>query len=389
MKTILFMALALSACFCHKPKESSDKIVGEVNAFAFDFYSSIQNGAEGKDCFVSPVSASVALSLLTSGAEGKTADEIHKALGIKAGNREMNEFCLALCSKLLDADPETTIEIANSIWADKRISLKRNYVETSSKYYDASVRNVDFTNRETVVRINEWCSEKTHGCIESIVEELDPNTLLALINALYFKGEWSDKFRDAEDDRFRTIDGKRSAIKMMSRTDSYFYSEDSRFRMVEVPYGNGAFVMDFILPVEDEPEAFSQASGALDVKQWNSLVSALAPTEVRVQIPVFKMEYTADLIPVLQNMGINLAFTPKADFSGISDTPLMVSQVIQKAFVDVNEKGTEAAAVTFIGVKMTSAGPDRTIHFRADRPFLFAIRETSTGAILFLGQKVR
>lgn len=374
-----------------KPIELTEQqfyILSDANAFAFDLYKVMEFDKPGGNRMISPMSASLALSLLSSGAREKTAEEILGALGFDCSTEEMCSFYKHLMAELLKVDPSTTLESANSIWSSKLINLQKSFIKSADKYFDAEVRNVDFSSPATKNAINSWCSEKTHGCIKSIVDELDPNTMVAILNALYFNGKWEKEFEHSHTGSFMSVDGKAKDVEMMTRTLDVRYTEDASFKMAEISYGNGAFALDIVLPVKDDPKDFPAAVRKMSALEWFSLTANLERTKAAVELPAFKMECEYDLIPYLKSLGIEQAFTSDADFSGISDTPLFVSEVRQKTYIDVNKKGTEAAAVTYIGMKMTSAGPETVIPFRVDRPFIFAIREVSTGAILFLGQKV-
>ena len=214
--------------------------------------------------------------------------------------------------------------------------------------------------------------------------------VMALMNALYFYGKWSFEFEDAKKENFVNISGNTSKTEMMHSRDDLRYSEYDGFRMVTLPYGNGAFAMDVILP--DEKANFSDAVAKLDAGTLQILDRNSATCDVDLKLPKFTFDYNADMTKVLREMGMTLAFCELADFSGMAEEDLMISQVKQKTFIDVNEKGTEAAAVTFIGVVATSIGPapqKKFVEFHADRPFIFLIRERSTGAVLFIGQKVK
>lgn len=395
---IVTLAIALTACRKEKPAElapakpiilteQESVILKDVNVFTFDLYREMGCAKPGKDMTISPLSASLALSLLSTGARNVTADEITGALGFDCGAEDISSFYNHLMTEMLDVDPSTTLESANSIWADKRLELQKDFVKSADKYFKAEIRNVDFTSAGTTGKINAWCSEKTHGKIKTIVDQVDPNTLVALLNAMYFNGKWRNKFDGSHSGTFRCADGRTANAEMMTNKLTCSYSEDGKFRMVELAYGNGAFAMDIVLPVDENPEKFSSYSTAMTGSEWDNLTSGLVRRSVQIELPSFKMECEYDLIPYLKSLGINLAFTGDADFSGISEVPLYVSDVKQKTFINVGKEGTEAAAVTYIGMKMTSAGPEETVSFIADRPFIYAIRETSTGAILFIGQK--
>ena len=400
MNLMILFPLVASLVACHKDRpdeiepakpivltEQQSYILTDANTFAFDLYKEMELDNPGKSRMISPLSASLALSLLSTGARSQTADEIISALGFDCSAEEMSAFYRHLMTQLLKVDPSTTLESANSVWANKFIELQKSFVRSSEKYFDAEVRSVDFTDPKTTAAINSWCSDKTHGRIKSIVDSMDPQTLVAILNALYFNGKWSKEFKTSHKDVFRCSDGSSKEVEMMTRKLNCKYNEDASFRMVEIPYGNGAFAMDIVLPVKDDPEKFNEEVRKMSALEWYSLTAMLGHESVSVELPAFKMECEYDFIPYLKKLGISKAFTTDADFSGISETPSYVSQIIQKTYIDVNKKGTEAAAVTMIANKMTSAGPDMDILFRVDRPFIFAIREVSTGAILFIGQK--
>lgn len=362
----------------------------DANDFAFRMYRQLETEQPGTTRFVSPFSASTALSLLTAGADGETASELCSVLGCEGMTPEqLNALCARQAIVLEAADKGVAMETANSVWAEGFLRIKKKYLRDASKYYDAVVKTMDFNDPATADAINGWCSDKTHGKIAEIVDRLAPGTVMALLNAVYFKGRWQfGEFPETIDDTFRCIDGRETPVTMMLRTRKFGYAADDCFEMVELPYGNGAFVMDILLPRNDVNRTFSSAVMHLDCKRWNALCHSLKITRVQLEIPKFRMEQETDLCDCLQAMGIRKAFTESAGFSGISRTPLCVGTVRQKAFVEVNETGTEAAAVTYIGVKTTAFRPEPDpVVFRADRPFVFVIREKNSGTILFIGQK--
>ena len=254
----------------------------------------------------------------------------------------------------------------------------------------------DFSKQATVDRINGWCSEKTHGKIPSIMDEPDPRMVMALVNALYFNGKWSFDFDEKiKKEDFTTISGGKSKVDMMT-AQLKSYSEYDGFSMVSLPYGNGAFCMDVILP--SEKEDFGKAVSRFNAATLRGLSENM---DSGSQFEAFKQKLIGEIndlhiegmpkLETLNALGMNQAFTNTADFSAMAEKSLKISMVKQKTFIDVNEKGTEAAAVTVVGMVATSIGPSpepRTVNFFADRPFLFVIRERSTEAILFIGQKV-
>lgn len=407
MKKYLFLIVAvLSFLSCQKPQNNKEEeesvpftpivltkaeegINAGANDFGLDMYRALAKGDES--LMISPLSISLALSLTSYGAKGNTLEQMLSTMGFKDfSSDEVGSYYKKMVEALLKADNKTTLEIANAIWADKRISLEQSFVDGAKKYYDSEVNNVDFASGNVAAQINTWCSKKTHGMINNPADNLDPSTIMALVNALYFKGKWRSEFNEAQKGPFYSIDGKETSQNMMDNKAEYPYTETGRYRMVSLPYGNGAFVMDIILPVESGKKAFEEAVANLNWNTYSKLVSSACSREVNVRMPVFKLDYQNDLKDLLPELGMKDAFTGASDFSGISKTPMCISQVIHQTAIEVTEKGTEAAAVTIIGMKLTSVGPGpEPVVFIADRPFIFAIREKSTNAILFIGQKTK
>jgi serpin B len=358
------------------------------NQFGFDVYHKIYSG---DDMLISPLSLSLALSMTANGAAGTTAEGMLSTLGFAGKDKEtMNNYYQKMIEGLLDADSKTTFEVANSIWADESIGVKKSFTDVTKKYYASEVYPADFKTQATVNQINKWCSDKTHGKIPTILDKPDPNLVMALINALYFKGEWAFDFNEkTKKEDFATLAGGKNKVDMMSAEEKLLYSEYDGFSMVQLPYGNGAFCMDVILPKKGED--FGKAVARLDAGTFQGLLDNRSNAIVNLKLPKFTFDYNINLNEALKALGMQQAFSNLADFSEMAEKSLKISLVKQKTFIDVNEKGTEAAAVTFVGMMATSAGPapePRRVSFFADRPFLFVIRENSTGAILFIGQKV-
>ena len=402
----IFCLLAFScmtACGKNNPEEIDDgpdkpfepialtkaeaEISSASNNFGFEVYHRLYDDDQ---MMVSPLSLSLALALAASGSAGQTAKEMCSTLGFSDfTTEEVSAYYQKMVTALLEADPKTTFEVANSIWANPKVNVKKGFIENALKYYSSEVYDADFAKQSTVDAVNKWCSDKTHGKINSIMDEPNPYLMMALINALYFYGKWSFEFEDAKKENFVSISGNTIKVEMMHSRDDLLYSEYDGYSMVTLPYGNGSFAMDVILP--DEKVKFSDAVAGLNAETLMILDRSASTCEVDLKLPKFTFEYTADMTKLLTEMGMSLAFSDYADFSEMAEKSLKISQVKQKTFIDVNEKGTEAAAVTFIGMMATSVGPapqKRFVEFHADRPFVFVIREKSTGAILFIGQKV-
>ena len=399
MRKFLFLAMMLTLAACGKQDpdvytgepipltKSEEGINASANSFGFDVFHSLYK--EDQVLF-SPLSASLALSMTATGANGNTAKQMTKVLGFDGFTTdEVNGYYKKMVSALLSADPKTVFEIANSLWISDNITVKKPFIKDCEKYYASEVYSADFNKQSTIDKVNKWCSDKTHGKIRSILDKPDPYLVMALMNALYFNGTWKNPFPDLFDNKFNTISGKAVDVEMMHVTAELSYAEYDGFSMVNLPYGNGAFSMKIILPKENED--FGKAVKRFDAKTLDKLNGKVSKRNVSVIMPKFKFECQSNLKEVLEGLGMEDAFNDsKADFSKMSDDGLYIGFVKQKTFIDVNEKGTEAAAVTIVGMDKNSVGgPEpEIIRFIADRPFLFVIQENSTGAVLFIGQKV-
>ena len=358
------------------------------NAFGLNVFRTLNASDKVGDLFISPLSLSLALAMTSAGADGNTEAQMRSVLGFgDATNAEMAEYFRKMTEALLNLDPKTTLQIANAIWTDKGITLKKGFVSDVTKYYHSEANSADMFATATIDAINRWCSEHTNGKIPKILDYDSRGLLVLLINALYFNGIWATQFTDTFEGKFQALDGKSVSTPMMRATRDIPYASNGKWEMVQLAYGNGGFVMDLLLPKDGKN--FENGVCSLDADEWNALTGSLRSREVHLEMPKFKMEYEIVLNDVLQALGMTDAFTGAANFSKMSDSGMCIDFVKQLTYVDVNEKGTEAAAVTAIGMKATSVGPSSTIYFIANRPFVFAIREVSTGAILFIGQKTK
>jgi serpin B len=402
---ILLIPLLLAVSACNKeplPVEEPDKeftpivltkaeegINNGVNEFGLKLFRALYDKDQ---VFISPLSVSLALSMTAYGARGTTEQEMIATLGFGEATRDqVGEYYKKMVPALVEADNRTTLEIANSIWVKDMIRLRDDFSAGVKDYFSTDIFSRNFSATDLVKEINNWSSDKTHGLIKNVADNLNPDTIMALVNALYFNGKWTVEFDKATDGKFTTLASNSVSTKMMSKTSSYRFAAAGGYQMVSVPYGNGAFVMDLILPEETGATAFNDAVAGLDWEKYSALIAYGGACQVCLTMPVFKMEYYMELQDILAAMGMPTAFSDFADFSGMTDdTSLCIDQVIHKTLVDVDEKGTEAAAVTVVGMrKTTGGGHSETIYFTADRPFIFAIRETSTNALLFVGQKVK
>ncbi len=360
--------------------------VAKDNAFAFDLMRITRKHATETNVFISPLSVSMALNMTLNGAVGTTADEMRTALRETGyAMEDINEYNRTLREALLKVDPSTTIGMANSIWYRQEASVKEPFIQANRTYYDAEVKAVDFLSPATLSAINGWCAKKTNNKISKILEEIPEDAFMYLINAIYFKGIWVSKFEksNTRKDSFRQSDGTTQNVDMMFQISMFGYAEDDQCRYLEMDYGNKAFSMIVMLP--NEGKTTRDVIEQLDNKHWDVITKGISPTLVQVYMPRFKAECKYGLEKkILPEMGMNIPFTNKADFSGITKYPLYISEVIHKTFIEVDEEGTQAAAVTSVNTVVGES--PASIYFHINRPFVFAIREKSTGVILFIGE---
>lgn len=404
MKTQLFIfsliLLLFSAGSCDTNNDANNKIelsfkaqkiVAADNAFGLDVFQRISADEEKANFMISPLSISMALSMAYNGAETATRDEMAEALQIEDFSREeLNETYRDLIEALLHADKKVAMEIANSIWYRNTYQVEQDFLTVNSTFYDAEVKEADFNSPETLDLINKWVSDKTHGKIPSILNEIPAEAVLYLINAIYFNGTWSKEFNpeSTQELTFNVSEQEQVSAAMMGRIDTIDYQKNELFSAIRMPYGDGNFSMTVMLPNEGKSIAdLTSSMNAENWKQWQKDFDVTKSVDIR--LPKFKMEYDITLNQVLKAMGMELAFTEQADFSSINkNRDLFISFVKHKTFVEVDEEGTEAAAVTIIGFETTSVGPEQAekIYFHCNRPFLFAITEKDTEAILFIGK---
>lgn len=360
--------------------------------FAFEFFANVfdeEARGEDKSFMVSPFSLSMALAMTWNGAAGETKTAMQKTL--KMGDwedKEINGYYKMLKEALLKTDPSTKLSIANAIFTNKFVTIKPDFISTNTNYYDATVQPVDFTLPATKDIINKWASDNTNGLIEKVIDETKAEDLMYLLNAIYFKGIWTTKFdaKNTSKKAFTTENGTKQTVDMMSQTANFNYTEDETMQVVQLPYGNQAFSMLVLLPKSGKKQ-IDVVTALQDKKYWGQKISSLCEREVELFLPKFKTEYSKKLNDVLINMGMGIAFNPyQANFSRMSDVQVYIDFVKQDTYISTDESGTEAAAVTTIGIGITSmpVAPQKVV-FNANKPFIYVIQENSTGAILFMG----
>lgn len=371
---------------------TAEVLVERSNAFGTSLYARVAAEEDG-NVMLSPLSASVALTMLLNGADGDTYTQIRDLLGYAPDQdlEAVNEAYRGLREDLLAADPSVRFALANAVFYDEAYAaatpFEAPFLTSMRDAFDASVEGLDFDAPASVDLINGWASEHTNGRIPKVLDEIDRDLVLFLLNALYFKGDWSTPF-DANltsDAPFRLGDGRTVGVPTMSGKVPARLVQGDGYQALELPYGRKNFSMIVVLP---EAGPLADFAAQLDAGLWTDATTRLDAFEtwgeVEVRLPRFSFSTDASLNEPLQALGMVDAFTPYvADLSRMNADPrLYVDLVKQNTFVEVNEEGTEAAAVTTVGVGVTSLGP----HFYADRPFAFAVRERTTGTLLFIGQ---
>lgn len=377
MKKIVFALTCAVVLFSCGPKYAAPEAQpGSEIDYAMSFIKSVVS-VEGNDVnlAVSPYSAGVALSMLAEGAEGQTKVEFNKALN----------DCIFKAEDL-GANDSIVVKSVNSLWIDDDFSIRNRYVNLMQKDFDALATTLSFSDPATVKAINNWCAEQTNGKITEIIDKLGSNDVMVLLNALYFNAPWLDPF-DAGQTYNAKFNGSRqvSDVRMMSRKSYMNYAEYMGCQLVELPYEGGRYSMYVLLPPHDVD--INEMISYLSEEAYTTAMSAMKSTEVLLRMPKVKVETSLLLNPALERLGIRTAFTPAADFKGIAEMgPLSLGLVKQKCYVDISEKGTEAAAVTSAQIRLTAARPSSFVRMTVDRPFLFFITDTQESNILFAGR---
>ena len=357
-----------------KPVEASQTGV------SLSFFNHV-NAVSGADenVVTSPYSAAVCLSMLAEGAGGETRAEFDSALG-----------GIMFKAEDLGSNDTVVVKSANSIWIDDNFSIRNSYVNLLQKDFDAFITTQRFSDPATVKAINNWCLEHTEGKIGDMIDRLSPGMVMVLVNALYFNAPWADAFNPelTSEDVFygKSKSGK---VSMMHRTGQYNYAQVSGAQIIQLPYEGGRYSMFVALPPAGAD--LDKLIPHITEGAFNSALEMMSPKRVKLSLPKFKVETFMLLNKALQNMGIRTAFTPAADFRGIAEMgPLVLDQVKQKCYVEVAEKGTEAAAVTVAQIRLTSVrvNPEDMAVMTVDRPFVFMIADGYTGNILFAGKIV-
>jgi serpin B len=362
------------------------KLISASNAFAFDLLKVVNASDRSANVFISPLSASMALGMTMNGAAGTTYDAMHSTLRFGDLSRtEVNESYKSLIELIRGLDKSTQLQIANSIWYEQTWPFRQEFLTESRSYFDAEVKGLDLTKPASADAINAWVSDATSKKIPKIIDNVDGDEVMFLINAIYFKGIWQNQFEKSKtvDAPFHALDGTSANVPLMSQMSQFRRGFGNDYVAIDLPYGNSAFTMVVVLPNSGvDINAFTEN---LTEAKWNAIDGGMTKGEIGIVLPRFKLDWKKTLNDQLKALGMAVAFDDRAaDFSRMSSstTRLIITDVIQKTYVDVNEEGTEAAAATSVGVGPTSA----PAYIRVDRPFIFAIRERLSGTILFMGK---
>jgi len=370
---------------------NAPEVIANGNEFGVELFTKVAL-EENKNLMLSPLSASTALTMLLNGCGGDTYDQLKGTLKYPEDMSisEVNEVYNSLVNQLLKVDPKVKLALANAIFYRESFSVKTPFLNTMSSDFGALTEGLDFTLPSALTAINKWASDNTNGKIPKVLDEISPDAVMFLMNALYFKGDWSYQFdKSLTSNRpFYTAEGNSVNVSTMNGEVGSKVAIGINYKAIELPYGRTNFTMVVIVP----NETLASFNTSFNAEMWNAITSTLDEQEeygeMIVYMPKFKFSYEKVLNDQLQSMGMIDAFNSSlANLSGISDASIFVSFVKQNTFVEVDEKGTEAAAVTTIGVELTSV-PSQPRQFIIDKPFIFAIRERTTNALLFIGQIV-
>jgi len=362
------------------------------NEFGFNLFNQLNQQDQDKNIFVSPLSIATALAITYNGAAGETAQAMARSLKLEGMSlAEINEASAALLNRLKSTDPKVELAIANSLWARYGSEFKADFLARNRQFFGAEIATLNFGDPQAVVAINRWVNANTKGKIPKIIEHLDAQTVMLLVNVVYFKGQWQIKFDKAltKNEPFHLPAGQQKQVPMMLQSGSYQYLRGERFQAVSLPYGNSGVSLYLFLP--DAELSLRDFLQGLSYQKWEQWLPQFRRTPGDIKLPRFKLEYDRDLNESLKVLSMAEVFDPaKADFTAMrAQRDLFIQQIKHKAIVEVNEEGSEAAAATsgIFGVTSVRTQPQR-FNFIADHPFFMAICDERTDTVLFMGAAV-
>ncbi|MCD4790519.1 MAG: serpin family protein [Bacteroidales bacterium] len=369
--------------------EKAKAIVNADNTFGIKLFKNlVENSNEEENIIISPLSVSIALGMTYNGANGETKEAMENTLELQGLSvEEINESYKTLIDELTSVDPKVTMNIPNSIWYRNTFDVLQDFININQNYFYAKVSPLNFNDPASIGIINNWVAESTNQKIPEIIDGIDPSTVMFLINAVYFNGTWVYEFDEqyTEPETFYLSNGTTKQVEMMQQEATLSYATNDLFEAVDMYYGSGNFSMVIFLPKENYTP--NDIVEQMNNEKWTNWMNSFSEKNIQLSLPKFKLEYEKRLNDALISLGMGIAFGPfSADFSKINPNyQLFISFVKHKTFIDVNEEGTEAAAVTIVGMEYTSVG-DTPYIFTVNKPFLFAIKERDTQAIIFLGK---
>ncbi|WP_449440420.1 serpin family protein [Pedobacter steynii] len=403
-KYTLFLAIAafiITATSCKKDNKTLDQgkdliltareqqKVEADNAFTFKlFKETLSSPIAGKNLMLSPLSVSIALGMTSNGSNGSTLEAIRNTMEFKDFTEaEVNSYYHKIVTELPQLDPKATLEIANSIWYTNNFTALPAFLKVNTDNYNAEVAGLDFSSPTAKDKINNWVNNRTHGKIPSIIDHISSDIVMFLINAVYFKSDWKykfDKSKTAKSDFNLDANNKVQADFMVAKA-SVNYRSLQEASIYELPYGNEKYSMVIVLPGSATAN-INEFAGSITPAKWKGWMTGLIKTGMEIKMPKFKFSYEIKLNDQLEHLGMAIAFGKNgfADFTRINAAGnLQIDEVKHKTFIEVNESGTEAAAVTSVGIELTSVQQPSAVLI--NRPFVYAIREMKTGLILFTG----
>lgn len=371
-----------------KALSSSNEVINistANNKLAFKFLKETVDSSTNKNTVISPLSLSTILALTQNGAANKTKEEMLTALELgNLNDTEINESYKNLIGHL-NSLKDLDVKLANSIWISKGCDIKKEFTELGAKHFEAENYEIDFNSKAAANSINDWVAKHTKDKIKKLEDSFDKDVLMALINTVYFKGEWNKPFekKNTKLENFTASDGSTSKVQMMDTQSDFEYLKGEGFEAVRLPYSNKAFGMYVFLP--DKNKDVKQFIDKFTYEKWKTWARSFQPTELVVKLPKFKVEYEQELKDMLLKFGMKSAFGSSADFSRLTSSGAAIDKVKQKCFIEVDEAGTEAAAATEVIMKDISMVVGNIKQFTADRPFAYVIADNNTGMILFMG----
>jgi serpin B len=403
MKKLLIVFIALLFLQCEKsfePISNSNireftalekQVASSADRFGLKLMHAVNQSRPDSNIFISPLSISMALGMTLNGANNETYSEIQSTLELNGlTQQQINETYKSLIALLTQVDPEVIFNIANSIWYRQGWTFEQSFIDVNKNYFNALVQSLDFNSPTAPDIINQWVNDNTNGKIDKIVNSIDSTIVMYLINAIYFKGTWYYEFDKDEtiDDLFTKPNATQIPCKMMIQTNDFAYSANNEFQAIDLPYGNGNFSMTVLLP--SPGKNVDSLISNLTEENWQIVLNSFSVQKGTLYFPKFELEYKITLNNVLKSLGMEVAFIPGlADFTnmytGLDD--LFIDEVKHKTYVNVDEEGTEAAAVTSVSMGFTSIGGSG-FTMKVDRPFVFVIHEKNSRSILFIGKIV-